>query len=59
MRLILGILLGFAILIGGAYFHDQSLPEGGTRLVNWNVAGDLASRGVARAREEFDKLLGN
>jgi hypothetical protein len=59
MRLILGIVLGFIILIGGAYFHDQSLPEGETRIVNWDVAGNLAHRGIERAREEFDKLIGN
>lgn len=58
MRLIFGILLGFAILIAGARVHDSSVPEGtGKRLVNWDVASDLASRGVTRAREEFDKLV--
>ncbi|MGZ5802699.1 MAG: hypothetical protein ACXWKA_16550 [Xanthobacteraceae bacterium] len=58
MRLIIGILIGFAAIIGGAYIHDQSLPEtGGKRIVNWDVAGELARRGVERAREEFDKLV--
>lgn len=57
MRLIVGILIGFAIMIGGAYVHDQSIPEAnGKRLVNWDVAGDLASKALVRAREEFDKL---
>jgi hypothetical protein len=58
MRLIFGILIGFIILIAVAYVHDQSLPEtGGKRIVNWDVAGDLAHRAVERAREEFDKLV--
>ena len=57
MRLIFGILLGFVVTVGGAYVHDQSLPEtSGKRIVNWDNARDLASRGVDRAREEFDKL---
>jgi hypothetical protein len=58
MRLIVGILIGFAVVIGGAYVHDQSIPEtGGKRVVNWDVAGDLARKGLERAREEFDKLV--
>ena len=56
MRLIFGVLIGFAVLIGGAYVHDQSIPETGKRVVNWEVAGDLARQGAERAREEFDKL---
>lgn len=57
MRLISGILIGFAVIIGGAYLHDQSLPETGKRVVNWDVAGDLARKSLDRAREEFDKLV--
>ena len=57
MRLIFGILLGFVVTIGGAYIHDQSVPDtAGQRLVNWDVAGNLARKGVDRARTEFDKL---
>jgi hypothetical protein len=56
MRFIVGILIGFAIVIGGAYVHDQSIAEGGKKVVNWDVAGDLTRKGVDRAREEFDKL---
>jgi len=57
MRFIMGILIGFIVLVGGAYIHDQSVPDTtGKRLVNWDVAGDLARKGADRARSEFDKL---
>jgi hypothetical protein len=56
MRLILGILIGLAVVIGGAYLHDQAIPENGKRLVNWDVAGELTRRSVERVREEFEKL---
>ena len=57
MRLLLGILIGFAILIIAARIHDSSVAEGGKTLVNWDVAGDLVQRGYARGREELDKLI--
>jgi uncharacterized membrane protein YjfL (UPF0719 family) len=53
MRLILGILIGFAVLTIAARLHDSSIPEG----VNWDVATDLVQRGFGRAREELDKLI--
>ena len=56
MRLILGILVGFAIVAIAARLHDSTLADGAKPLVNWDVAGDLAQRGATRAREEFDKL---
>jgi hypothetical protein len=57
MRLILGILIGFAVLTIAARVHDSSIAEGAKPLVNWDVATDLAQRGFGRAREEFDKLI--
>jgi hypothetical protein len=57
MRLILGILIGFAVLTIAARLHDSSIPEGAKPLVNWDVATDLVQRGFGRAREELDKLI--
>jgi len=57
MRLILGVLIGFAILTIAARVHDSSIAEGAKPLVNWDVASDLAQRSFGRAREEFDKLI--
>jgi hypothetical protein len=56
MRLILGILIGFVVMVAAARVHDSSIAEGAKPLVNWDVAGDLADRGYTRAKEEFDKL---
>jgi hypothetical protein len=57
MRLILGILLGFAVMTVAARLHDSSIAEGAKPLVNWDVAGDLAQRGYTRAKDEVDKLI--
>lgn len=57
MRLILGILVGFAILTIAARVHDSSIADGAKPLVNWDVATDLVQRGAGRARDEFDKLI--
>jgi hypothetical protein len=57
MRLILGILIGFAILTIAARVHDSSIAEGARPVVNWDVATDLVQRGFVRAREEVDKLI--
>ena len=57
MRLILGILIGFAVLTIVARVHDSSIAEGAKPLVNWDVATNLVQRGYGRAREEFDKLI--
>ena len=55
--MLLGILIGFAVLIVAARIHDSSIAEGGKTVVNWDVAGDLVQRGYTRGREEFDKLI--
>jgi hypothetical protein len=58
MRFISGVIIGIALTIGGAYFHDQSLPsDASQRLVNWTVAGELARNGATIARNEFDRLM--
>jgi hypothetical protein len=58
MRFLFGVILGFAIAVGGAYFHDQSVAsDPQQRLVNWTVAGELARNGVTLARTEIDRLL--
>jgi hypothetical protein len=57
MRLLLGILVGFVVMIVAARVHDSSLADGAKPLVNWDVASDLAQRGYTRARDEIDKLI--
>ena len=59
MRVILAFFLGILVIIGGAFYHDATLPEATKltkRLVNWDNVGDFARASVDRAREEFNKL---
>jgi hypothetical protein len=61
MRLILGIVIGVALTLGAAYYHDTHLPAQTARteladrpLVNWSVLGALARRG----RDSLTGLIG-
>jgi hypothetical protein len=58
MRLLLGMILGAALITGVAYYHDTSLvgsPGYSARpLVNWDVVNDV-TRGV---RAQIDRWLG-
>ena len=50
MRFLNGVVIGFLLAIGLAYWHDRSLPvdgEGAARaLVNWEVFGGLAAAAI-------------
>lgn len=65
MRMFSGMLLGAALTVGVAYYHDfiAASPTGtGTNLrgtqamVNWDVVGANWNGVKARAREEWNKL---
>lgn len=57
MRFIIGILVGAALTVAGAYIHDSPLPDGSNeRLVNWTAASDFSSQALERAREEWNRL---
>jgi hypothetical protein len=62
MRLLFGMILGAALLVGIAYYHDTNLVGGPGQsarpLVNWDVANDV-TRGVSsRVRAQIDRWLG-
>ncbi len=62
MRLLLGMILGAALITGVAYYHDTSLvgsPGQSARpLVNWDVVSDV-TRGLSdRVRAQIDRWLG-
>jgi hypothetical protein len=62
MRLLVGMILGAALLVGVAYYHDTNLvgaPGQSARpMVNWDVVNDV-TRGIsARVRAQFDRLTG-
>jgi hypothetical protein len=66
MRLLLGIILGGALTVGGAYFYDShnALAPGNAPadvqrpLVNWDVVGTKWQHLNERARAEWTRLSG-
>ena len=63
MRMLPGMILGAALLIGAAYIHDQlaSPPSGTTTvaerpLVNWDVANNSWSYWKARVQHGWTRL---
>ena len=58
MRLILGIIIGGALTIGGAYVADKSAAAGAQPMVNWDVVGKNVSTLTEMARDGWKKITG-
>jgi hypothetical protein len=59
MRLILGIIIGCALTIGGAYIVDSmSSPAAGGKMVNWDVVAKNLDTVTTMAREGWKKITG-
>jgi len=62
MRLILGMILGAALTVGGAYVSDTATkPTGGAEarpMVNWDVVGRNADTVVTLIKQGWAKLTG-
>jgi hypothetical protein len=66
MRLLLGIILGGALTVGGAYLYDsQNARSAGNAptsvqrpMVNWDVVGTKWEHLSVRARAEWTRLAG-
>jgi len=56
MRLILGIIIGCALTIGGAYVADRSWNA--HPMVNWDVVGKNVDSLTAPARDGWKKITG-
>ena len=56
MRLILGIIIGCALTIGGAYVADKS--SDGQPMVNWDVVGKNVNSLTGLARDGWKKIAG-
>ena len=54
MRLILGIIIGGALTIGGAYVADKT--AGAQPMVNWDVVGENWRSLKRRAQTEWNRL---
>jgi hypothetical protein len=60
MRVIVAFLLGIAVTVGGAYYHDTSMAKPNSpqdQLVNWEVARGLADSVVEQASGQFSRLF--
>ena len=57
MRLILGIIIGGALTIGGAYVADKSAAPG-AQMVNWDVVGKNVNTLTGLARDGWKKITG-
>lgn len=68
MRLLFGMILGAACLVGLAYIHDSTYapisftpPAAGSEprpMVNWDVVASFARRTSTAARNQWDKISG-
>ena len=59
MRLILGIILGAALTIGGAYIADTSSKGPDARpMVNWDVVAKNTDSVVTMIKQGWAKLTG-
>jgi hypothetical protein len=57
MRFILGLIIGAALTVGGAYIHD-SMDSGATKpLVNWTNAAELEHATFDYLRTQFDRMM--
>jgi hypothetical protein len=56
MRLFLGIIIGGALTIGGAYVADKT--AGSPPMVNWDVVGKNVSNLTDMARDGWKKITG-
>jgi hypothetical protein len=59
MRFFLGLILGVALTIGGAYVVDNMSAGPGARpMVNWDVVAKTIDGVVALARDGWKKIAG-
>jgi hypothetical protein len=59
MRLFLGIVLGCALTVGGAYIADSTTTGTDARpMVNWDVVGKNMDGITGMAREGLKKITG-
>jgi hypothetical protein len=58
MRLILGIIIGGALTVGGAYVADKSAAAGAQPMVNWDVVSKNVDSLTSMARDGWKKITG-
>jgi hypothetical protein len=55
MRFILGVIIGIAITVAGAYLYDMNSAQ---HVVNWDVVAKEVNTLIALARDGWHKITG-
>jgi hypothetical protein len=59
MRLLFGIILGFALTVGGVYVADQTSSRANARtMVNWDVVAKNVDEITTMARDSLRRISG-
>jgi len=58
MRMFFGIIIGFALAVGGAYVADTMAGPGARPMVNWDVVAKNFDTLTAIARDGWKKIAG-
>ena len=59
MRLLFGMILGFALTVGGAYISDSAKSGADARpMVNWDVVGKNVDSLTVMIKQGWAKLTG-
>jgi hypothetical protein len=58
MRLLLGIIIGGALTVAGAYIADKTAAADAKPMVNWDVVAKNVDAVTTLAREGWKKITG-
>jgi hypothetical protein len=58
MRFILGLILGCALTVGGAYMADRSAEGPEARMVNWDVVSRNVDGVINMTRDGWRRITG-
>jgi hypothetical protein len=57
MRFIIGLILGAALTVGGAFIHDTMESGAAKPLVNWTNAAELGKVAYDYSKSQVDRLV--
>jgi hypothetical protein len=57
MRFIIGLILGAALTVAGAFIHDTMEAGAAKPLVNWTNAGELEKATFDYVKDQADRLI--
>jgi hypothetical protein len=57
MRFIIGVIVGAALTVGGAYIHDNMEAGTAKPLVNWTNAAALQQATFDYLKAQFDRMI--